>query len=117
MKQIKGQMSIFDFLEPEVGEWVTKHGAAIPHIMRQSMVGKKVVYPCGTQSRPDDCQVGILEKYIWNWDNKCMRSIIFTGKKQRTLFDHMNGRDIYECLSWDKYPERMAAIGRRTKEA
>ena len=115
MEQLKGQMSLFDFLEPEGGKWVTKHGAAIPHIMRPSMIGKKVVYPCGTQSRPNDCRVGVLEKYIWNPDNECMRSIIYTGKTQRTLFDHKNGRNIYECLEWDAYPARMSNIGKRAE--
>ena len=44
MKQLPGQMSIFDLIEPEVGEYVTTHGAVICHIMRPGYIGKKVVY-------------------------------------------------------------------------
>lgn len=114
MKQIKGQMSLFDFLEPEVGEYVTKHGAVLCHIMRKGMIGKKVVFPCGTQSMPDLCRVGVLEKYIPY--EGTYRSIIYTGQKQRTLYTHRPGMEIYECLEWDKYPKRMANIGAK-KEA
>ena len=113
MKQIKGQMSIFDFIEPEVGEYVTKHDAVICHIMRPGMIGRKVVYPCGTQSMPDLCRVGILEKYIPYEDT--YRSIIYTGQKQRILFTHRPGLNIYEPLEWDMYPDRLANIGRRSK--
>lgn len=126
MKQIKGQMSLFDFLEPEVGECVTKHGAVICHIMREGMIGKKVVWSCGTQSMPDLCKVGILEKVLpdkyyryYNGEyveRPCDRAILYTGKKQRSSLLLMPGTEIYECLAWDKYPARMAAIGLRAKE-
>lgn len=121
MKQIKGQMSIFDFLEPEVGEYVTKHGAVICHIMRPGMIGRKVVWSCGTESMPDLCKVGILEKlvpdcYYRNGVKKdCDRAILYTGKKQRSSLLLMPGQNIYECLPWDAYPERMARIGRKAR--
>lgn len=125
MKQLKGQMSLFDFLEPEVGEWVTRHGAVICHIMREGMIGKKIVWDCGTESMPDLCKVGILEKvlpdhyyHLINGEyirKPCDRVIIYTGKKQRSSLLLMPGTEIYECLNWDKYPGRMASIGMRTK--
>ena len=60
---IDGQLSIFDWMEdfdpakeakqaaglpeqteePEVGQWVYKTGAPIPHIMRRSYIGQKVL--------------------------------------------------------------------------
>ena len=103
-----GQMTIFDFLEPAVGEYVTSHGANICHIMRPAYIGQKVVYDCSTKAHTW-FKVGILEKYI-PYENT-FRSIIFTGKKQRTLLTHRPGIEIYECLPWDAYPKRMAVIG------
>lgn len=114
---MNGQMTVFDWMpeavpEPEAGEYVTEHGANIPHIMIPSYIGKKVVYDCSTFSHP--CfQVGILEKYFKRQDCDVMRSVIFTGKKQRILYDHWPGREIFEPLPWDAYPERKAAIGKR----
>lgn len=111
-----GQLTIFDWMpelseEPEVGSYVIKHGANIPHIMRANYIGQKVVYECSTQSHKW-FRCGLLEKYF-----ECrgvMRSVIDVGERQRILLDHHEGRSIYECLPWDAYPERMAAIGRRT---
>lgn len=110
------QLTIFDWMpetqsEPEIGEYVTKTGAIIPHIMRPSYIGHKVLYYCGTQSMPNLYQCGILEKYIPH-EGK-MRSIIYYGRKQRVLLTHYEGVNIYECLPWDAYPERMAAMGRK----
>ena len=104
-----GQMTIFDFLEPAVGEYVTSHGANICHIMRPAYIGKKVVYDCSTESRRW-FRVGILEKYIPY--EETFRSIIYIGKKQRVLLTHRQGKDIFECLPWEAYPKRMAVIGR-----
>ncbi|MBQ6232828.1 MAG: hypothetical protein IJJ80_04915 [Clostridia bacterium] len=121
MKQLPGQMSIFDLIEPEVGEYVTTHGAVICHIMRPGYIGKKVVYDVSTQSMPDLCKVGILEKYIWNDFEHCWRSVIYHGNKQRALIDHApwntGSGQIYECLPWDRYPERQKAIGKVRREA
>ena len=94
------QLTIFDcFPEiltgPAVGEWVTEPGAAICHKMRPSYIGKKVLIDCSTESHKW-FRVGILEDYIpyeGSW-----RSIIFTGKKQRSLVTHRNGIQIYEIL-------------------
>lgn len=110
-------MSIFDWMptiqaEPAVGEYVKSHGQNICHIMRPSYIGKKVVYDCSTQAH-EWYRVGILEKYF-----ECegiMRSVINIGERQRILYGHYVGREIWECLPWDAYPERMAAIGRRQK--
>ena len=89
--------------EPAVGEYVKDNGAVICHIMRPHYIGKKVLFSVSTQSyRMFQC--GILEKYIpyeGTW-----RSIIFTGKKQRTLLTHRPGIEIFEPLPWDAYPER-----------
>ena len=116
------QMTVFDWMptimqEPEIGTYVEKCGAVIPRIMRKGYIGSKVAVDCSTQSRK--CyQVGILEKVIpahyWHGDQiiECERSIIFTGKKQRSLITHMPGCEIFEVLPWDAYPERMAAIGK-----
>ncbi len=115
-RRMTGQMTIFDWMssaqpEPDVGTYVTEHGANIPHIMRPSYIGRKVVYDCSTFSHR--CyQVGILEKYIRRQDCDVMRSIIYTGKKQRILFDHWPGREIFECLPWNTYLERTASIGK-----
>lgn len=110
-----GQMTIFDWMpeaqpEPEVGEYVTEHGTNIPHIMRPGYIGKKVVIDCSTASRKW-YQVGILEEYIPY--EGTFRSIVYTGKKQRSLITHREGygTELYECLPWDAYPERMKAIG------
>lgn len=111
-----GQMTIYDWMptmrkEPAVGEYVTKHGANICHIMRPSYIGKKVCFDVSTQNHKI-YQVGILEKYIPH--EGYMRSVIYTGKKQRSLITHYpwTGADLFECLPWDAYPERMAAIGK-----
>ena len=127
---IPGQMNIFDFIpepqqqhskviakdlkEPEVGEWVESHGAIICHIMRKSYIGKKVIIDKSTQTHKW-FRCGILEEYF-----ECrgvMRSVVFTGEKQRHLIDHYEGINIYEPLPWDAYPERMKAIfGRKYVE-
>ena len=111
------QMTIFDWMptleqEPEVGEYVEKHGAVICHIMRKGYIGQKVVYDCSTVSHRW-FRVGVLEKYF-----ECrgvMRSVIYVGKPQRILLDHYPGREIYECLPWDAYPKRMEKIYGRSK--
>lgn len=112
---MKGQLTIFDLLpelleEPEIGAYVTKHGANICHIMRPGYIGQKVVYECSTQSH-EWFRCGILEKYFER--EGVMRSVIYVGERQRILLDHYEGRDIYECLPWNAYPKRIAAIGRR----
>lgn len=89
--------------EPEVGAWVTEHGAVICHIMRPSYIGSRVVFDCSTWSMRI-FRVGILEAYIPHEGR--MRSIIYTGSRQRTLLTHYPGIEIYECLPWDAYPER-----------
>ena len=111
-----GQMTLFDWMptaqtEPDVGEYVTEHGANIPHIMRSGYIGKKVVYDCSTYSHPW-YRVGVLEKYIKRQDCDVMRSIIYTGQKQRILYDHWPGQEIFECLPWDAYTARMETIGK-----
>ena len=106
------QMTLFDWMptvqpEPEVGEYVTECGAVIPHIMRPSYIGSRVLYDCSTQSRRW-YRVGILEKYIpheGRW-----RSVIYYGKKQRSLVTHYPGVEIFECLPWEAYQKRMEAI-------
>lgn len=119
------QISIFDWMptlrkEPEVGEWVTEHGQAIPHIMRRSYIGRKVVMDKSTQSMKA-YKVGILEKVVtdfyWHGEEKveCDRSIVFDGGKQRNHILHMPGQEIFECLPWDAYPERMNSIGKAKK--
>lgn len=117
MKQIPGQMSIFDWQptllnEPDVGTLIHGAGAVICHIMRNGYIGKKVAFDCGTESMPDLYKVGILEKYFWYEPEKCMRSVIWTGGNHRALINHKFGRNIYEPLPWDAYQDRMAAIGR-----
>lgn len=77
------------------------------HIMRPNYIGQKVVYDCSTQNHRW-YRVGILEKYIPHEGH--MRSIIFVGERQRILLDHVLGREIYEPLQWEAYPERMKAI-------
>lgn len=115
------QMSIFDWMptlrkEPDVGECVEEHGQVIPHIMRPSYIGKKILIDCSTENHKW-FKVGILEDvrpaFYWHFDEKveCDRSIIYTGSKQRSFITHMPGNEIFECLPWDSYPERMKAIG------
>lgn len=96
-----GQMSIFDYIPATIqpGEYVERWGAVIPHIMRPSFIGKMVVYDCSTQSHRW-MRAGLLEDYIKyeSWT----RSIIYVGTKQRILYTHFPGREIYECLPWDR---------------
>lgn len=111
------QLTLFDLCpasqpEPDVGAYVLQHGAVICRIMRPGYIGRKVVYDCSTQSH-EWYRCGVLEDYVEHEGH--MRSIIYVGTKQRILFDHRPGREIFECLPWDAYPERMAAIGRRGK--
>lgn len=124
-----GQISIFDWMpeavpkepepelpkrvpkeygpEPEVGECVKEHGAIICHIMRPSYIGKKVLIDQSTKSmRAYKC--GVLEDYIPYEGH--MRSIVYTGEKQRSLITHYPGIEIYECLPWEAYKERMKVI-------
>lgn len=112
------QLSIFDIMpdtqqEPEIGAYVTKTGAIIPHIMRPWYIGEKILFDCSTQSRTL-YQCGRLEKYIPY--EGVTRSIIYTGTKQRTLLTHFPGREIYEPLPLDAYIERRQAIGKRAKD-
>ena len=112
------QISIFDWMptaqvEPEVGEYVTEHGANICHIMRPSYIGKKVVFDVSTQSRRS-YQVGILEKYIPY--GEYWRSIIYTGKKQRTLLTHYPGKEIFEGLPWDAYADMRKSAYKKIQE-
>lgn len=120
------QMTIFDWLptmqqEPEVGEFVEKCGQPIPHIMRKSYIGKKVLMDYSTSSHVW-YKCGILEKVIpafyWRGDERieCDRSIVYDGKKQRCLITHYPGHEIYECLPWDAYQDRIDAIGYRGKK-
>ena len=116
-----GQMTIFDWMpqaipEPDVGEYVENPGAVIPHIMRPSYIGKKVCFDCSTESH--SCyKVGILEKIVpsayWHGGRRidCDRSVIYTGKKQRSLITHMPGREIFEVLPWEAYQEGAETIG------
>ncbi len=122
--QIKGQITIDEWLgldnrrklktikqehpeEPEIGAWVETHGAVIPHIMRPHYIGKKVVMDKSTASRTW-FRVGILERYFPN--GTYYRAVIFDGDRQRQLIDFWPGVEIYECLPWGEYPERMKAI-------
>lgn len=134
----EGQLSLYDVFpdfdrpiqyvpqavqEPEVGEWVTTHGAVICHIMRPGYIGRRVVIDKSTIGH-EWYQVGVLEKivpseyYRQDLNGKyvrveCDRSVVYTGSKQRQLIDHRPGVEIFECLPWEAYPERMAAIGAR----
>ena len=90
---MNGQLSIFDCFpdmqrEQNVGDYIEEHGNAIPHNERHGFVGKKICFPCGTQSMPDLMRVGILERYFFNVFDHCWRSVIYTGQKQRTLINH-----------------------------
>ena len=119
-KEFPGQISLFDFSEPDVGQWIKSHGAVICGIMRPAYVGKKICWDQSTQSMTL-YKIGILEKlipdcYYHNGIRKdCDRAVIYTGKKQRSSVLLMPGREIYEPLPWDHYPERMAAIGNHKK--
>ena len=93
------QLTLLDWMptaqpEPEVGAFVEECGAVIPHIMRPNYIGKKVLYDCSTESHTV-FKCGILEDYV-PYEGK-MRSIIYTGKKQRALVTHYPGIEIYEC--------------------
>lgn len=119
---MKGQMTIFDWMptirqEPDVGEFVEECGAVIPHIMRKAYIGKKVLMDYSTQGHTW-FKCGILEKVIpafyWSGDKQieCDRSIVYDGKKQRCLITHYPGHEIFECLPFDAYAKRNAAIGK-----
>lgn len=101
---LDGQISIFDWMptaqrEPEIGEWLEYPGAIIPHIMRPSYIGKKVLINLSTQSH-EWYKCGILEDYI-RLDDGHYRSIVYTGERQRSLVTHLPGVNIYECRPWD----------------
>ena len=128
---MQGQMTIFDWRpdaqpEPEIGATIREHGQNICHIMRPSYIGKKVCFDVSTESRRNLFLVGVLEGILPTYyyhlvgekyaRRDCERAIIYTGQKQRSLVTLHPGREIYECLPWDAYPERTAAIGRRTDE-
>ena len=107
------QISIFEWEpkvipEPEVGDCVDRAFAAIPHIMRPQYIGRKVLFDVSTQDR-ELYQCGILEKYAPH--DGTYRSIVYTGIRQRSLITHRPGVEIFECLPWDAYTKRMAAIG------
>lgn len=100
---MQGQMDLFDWMpslqpEPEVGEYMDRTGANICHIMRPNYIGKKVLIDVSTQSHKWYL-CGILERYFERDGH--MRSVVYTGKKQRSLIDHVNGRTLYECKPWD----------------
>ena len=114
---MNGQMTVFDWMpevspEPDVGEYIERHGQVIPHIMRKGYIGKKVCFDCSTESHRW-FQVGILENivpssYMQLYGDEykrveCDRSVIYTGKRQRSLITHMPGEEIFECLPWDAY--------------
>lgn len=87
------QLSLFDFIEPEVGQYVEKHGRVLCHIERKACVGRKIVINKSTIGH-EWYQVGVLEAYIpyeGTW-----RSIVYTGEKQRSLITHYPGINIYE---------------------
>ena len=103
------QMSLFDFMptlqvEGKVGEYVTECGAVIPHIMRKAYIGHKVLVDVSTQSM-NWFQIGILEDVI-TYEGRD-RSIVYTGKKQRSLITHYPGVEIREVLPWDAYERRI----------
>jgi len=117
------QMTIFDWMptmqqEPEVGEYVKKCGAVIPHIMRRSYIGQKVLVNTSTQSLVSyKCGIlkDVIKTFYWHGDQRieCDRSIVSYGRNRESLITHMPGQEIYECLPWDAYEKRMEAIGRR----
>ena len=87
------QLSLFDFIDPEVGEYVEDHGIIICHCMRKGYIGRKILVDKSTSGH-DWFQVGILEDYIpyeGRW-----RSIVYVGEKQRLLVTHYPGVDIFE---------------------
>lgn len=97
-----GQMTVFDWMpeaspEPDVGEYIERHGQVIPHIMRPRYIGEKVCFDCSTENHRW-FQVGILEDYIPHEGR--FRSVVYTGKKQRALITHYPGEEIFECLPW-----------------
>ena len=126
------QLTIFDLCpasqpEPDVGEWLEHPGPVIPRIMLPGYIGKKILTDMSTQSHKW-YKVGILEEirqgFCYQY-NACVNGeykkmpcellIVFDGKKQRGMLNLTMGEVVYECLPWDAYPERMAAIGRRGK--
>ena len=107
------QLTIFDWMpdiqkEPELGEYVERHGANICHIMRPNYISEKIIFDCSTQSHKW-YRCGILEKYFER-EGGVMRSVIYTGERQRTLYDHYPGMEIWEPLPWNAYPKRMMGI-------
>ena len=108
------QLSLFDLpgvrREPDVGEYVRECGAVICHIMRSGYIGRKVLIDVSTRSVAM-FQCGILEDYI-PYEGR-YRSIVYTGKKQRSLITHYPGVEIRECLPWDQYEARQRAIGQK----
>lgn len=115
-----GQLSLFDCFpalreEPAVGEYVKKTGQVICHIMREGYIGHKVLINVSTQSQ-ELYRCGILEDYFFNEFEGVWRSIVYTGERQRSLIDHREGINIYECLPWDCYEKRMAAIRKKGVE-
>lgn len=106
------QLSLFDLpgmrREPDVGEYVRECGAVICHIMRSGYIGRKVLIDVSTQSVAM-FQCGILEDYI-PYEGR-MRSIVYTGDRQRSLITHYPGVEIYECMPWHWYKERQKAVG------
>lgn len=107
------QLNLFDVCEqlktePEVGEYVKEPGAVICHIMRRGYIGKKVLIDVSTTGMTM-FQCGILEDYI-PYEGR-MRSIVFTGKKQRSLITHYPGIEIFEPMPWAWYEARLHAIG------
>lgn len=109
------QLDLFDVCEqlktePEVGEYVNEPGAVICHIMRRGYIGKKVLIDVSTTGMTV-FQCGILEDYI-PYEGR-MRSIVFTGQKQRALVTHYPGVEIHECMSWHWYEKRQKVIGGR----
>ena len=111
--EMNGQISLFDSNgeEPAVGEYVTDGGSIIPHIMRKSYIGKKVLIDVHTQSQNPLYQVGILEGYI-PYEGR-MRAIIFTGKKQRILETFYPGIEIREVEKIDRVELARELIGKR----
>lgn len=98
------QLTIWDWMPaatpgPEVGEYVTHHGANICHIMRPGYIGKMVVFDCSTEGH-EWFRCGILENYI-PYENT-YRSIINVGTRQRVLLTHYPGREIYELQKIDR---------------
>lgn len=95
------QLTLWDWMPdimpgPEVGEYVTRHGAIICHIMRPGYIGKMVVFDCSTQSH-EWFRCGILEAYI-PYENT-MRSIINVGSSAGRLLglDMFPGLELKAC--------------------